>query len=202
MPSAPKMRDTCASSRGDPTRIAPCRSALTRSMLPRRSASAPSRANTRWFTSWATSTRVAYAGTSTPYKLESREAKRVRSCVLVTVVGAPIDVTLPSDGEVHTLGERQFAGVVDRVGGSPHVGAPGVGPGLAAAAGVLLSPKAPPISAPDVPMLTLTMPQSEPSADMNLSASPWSDVNRLEDNPCGTALLSATASSKSSYGST
>src|SRR3954464_8784211 len=63
-------------------------------------------------------------------------------------------------------------------------------------------PKAPPISAPDVPMLTLTMPQSEPSADMNLSASAWSDVNRLEDNPCGTALLSATASSKSSYGST
>src|SRR3954453_5844474 len=139
MPSAPKMRDTCASSRGDPTRMAPCLSALTRSMLPRRSASAPSRANTRWFTSWATSTSVAYAGTSTPYKLESREAKRVRSCVLVTVVAAPIDVTLPSDGEVHSLGERQLAGVVDRVGGSPHVGAPGVGPGLAAAAGVLLS---------------------------------------------------------------
>jgi hypothetical protein len=47
-------------------------------------------------------------------------------------------------------------------------------------------------------MLTLTMPQSDPSAEMNLSASAWSDVNTLDDSPCGTALFSAIASSKSS----
>jgi hypothetical protein len=32
-------------------------------------------------------------------------------------------------------------------------------------------PKAPPISAPEVPMLTLAMPQSEPAADRKISAS-------------------------------
>src|SRR6187399_2275456 len=60
-------------------------------------------------------------------------------------------------------------------------------------------PKAPPISAPDVPMLTLTMPQSEPAADMNSSASAWSWVKIEDESPCGTALLSATAASRSSY---
>ena len=47
-------------------------------------------------------------------------------------------------------------------------------------------------------MLTLTMPQSEPAADMNSSASAWSWVKIEEESPCGTALLSATASSRSS----
>jgi hypothetical protein len=46
-------------------------------------------------------------------------------------------------------------------------------------------------------MLTLTMPQSEPSAAMNRSASRWSRVKMLDDRPCGTPLCSATASAKS-----
>ena len=59
-------------------------------------------------------------------------------------------------------------------------------------------PNAPPISAPEVPMLTLTMPQSEPLADRKRSASAWSRVKIAEDRPCGTALWSAIASSRSS----
>ena len=51
-------------------------------------------------------------------------------------------------------------------------------------------------------MLTLTIPQSEPSAERNRSASAWSEVKMLEESPCGTALFSAMASSKSSYGRT
>ena len=47
-------------------------------------------------------------------------------------------------------------------------------------------------------MFTLTMPQSDPSAETNLSASAWSEVNTLEDSPCGTALFRAMASAKSS----
>ena len=47
-------------------------------------------------------------------------------------------------------------------------------------------------------MLTLTIPQSDPSSDRNSSASAWSLVKTLDDSPCGTALLSAIASSKSS----
>ena len=43
-------------------------------------------------------------------------------------------------------------------------------------------------------MLTLTMPQSEPAADMNSSASAWSEVKMLDERPCGTALFSSTAS--------
>src|ERR1700739_3704823 len=41
--------------------------------------------------------------------------------------------------EAHALGQRQFGGVVDRVGGAPHVGLPRVGAGLPAAAGLLLA---------------------------------------------------------------
>jgi hypothetical protein len=47
-------------------------------------------------------------------------------------------------------------------------------------------------------MLTLTIPQSEPPADMNRSASIWSLVKIAEDSPCGTALFRAMASSNSS----
>src|SRR6187200_1596801 len=49
-------------------------------------------------------------------------------------------------------------------------------------------PNAPPISAPDVPMLTLTMPQSDPSAETNLSASAWSEVKTLEERCKGLLL--------------
>ena len=41
MPNPANTRAAWASSRGEPTRMAPCRSAVTRSMLPSRSASAP-----------------------------------------------------------------------------------------------------------------------------------------------------------------
>jgi hypothetical protein len=51
-------------------------------------------------------------------------------------------------------------------------------------------PKAPPISAPEGPMLTLAMPQSEPRADRNVSASRRSLVKIEDDRPCGTALCS------------
>ncbi len=44
-------------------------------------------------------------------------------------------------------------------------------------------------------MLTLAMPQSEPSAARKRSASAWSLVKMLEDRPWGTSLLSAIASS-------
>src|SRR4029079_5022788 len=114
-------------------------------MLPRRSAAAPSRARTRWFTSWETSTKVLYAGTSSPYRSDRRAANRARSSVLLTVRGLLITLNSLrsaswagcSDREVHALGERQLTGVVDRVGRSAHVGAPGVGTGLATAAGLL-----------------------------------------------------------------
>ena len=43
-------------------------------------------------------------------------------------------------------------------------------------------------------MLTLAMPQSEPSAARKRSASAWSEVKMLDDRPCGTSLLSAMAS--------
>ena len=48
-------------------------------------------------------------------------------------------------------------------------------------------------------MLTLTMPQSDPSAAMNRSASAWSWVKIDDDSPCGTAFCSAMASSRSLY---
>lgn len=41
--------------------------------------------------------------------------------------------------ELHALRQRQLARVVDGVGGPAHVGLPRVGPGLAAAAGLLLA---------------------------------------------------------------
>jgi hypothetical protein len=63
-------------------------------------------------------------------------------------------------------------------------------------------PNAPPISAPDVPMFTLTMPQSEPSAEVKISASAWSVVNTDDESPCPTLLFSAIASAKDSYGMT
>jgi hypothetical protein len=46
----------------------------------------------------------------------------------------------------------------------------------------LFSSKAPPISAPDVPMFTLAIPQSEPVTDKNNSAS-RKLVMIAEDNP-------------------
>lgn len=42
-----------------------------------------------------------------------------------------------------------------------------------------------PISAPLVPMLTLTMPQSEPSGPDHLKMDDGLDVNSADDRPCG-----------------
>ena len=57
-------------------------------------------------------------------------------------------------------------------------------------------PKAPPISAPEVPTLTFAMPQSEPVAESHASADRRSVVNRLLESPWETELLTATASSR------
>src|ERR1700742_1253502 len=56
-------------------------------------------------------------------------------------------------------------------------------------------PNAPPISAPEVPMLTLAMPQSEPAYDRNCSASRKLLVMMDDDSPCGTPFCRAMASS-------
>ena len=58
-------------------------------------------------------------------------------------------------------------------------------------------PKAPPISAPLVPVFTFAMPQSLPAAHRNFSASRMSFVKIADVRPCGTPLLIAIASSKS-----
>lgn len=44
-------------------------------------------------------------------------------------------------------------------------------------------PNAPPISAPEGPMLTFTIPQSEPRGPTHLKAFPISCVNKLLLNP-------------------
>ena len=48
-------------------------------------------------------------------------------------------------------------------------------------------------SAPLVPTLTFTMPQSEPRAETNSSASRRSFVKIDDDSPCGTSFWSAMA---------
>src|ERR1700759_3055531 len=60
-------------------------------------------------------------------------------------------------------------------------------------------PNAPPISAPEVPMLTLAMPQSEPAHDRNCSASRRLLVMMDDDRPCGTPFCMAMASSSVVY---
>jgi hypothetical protein len=57
-------------------------------------------------------------------------------------------------------------------------------------------PNAPPISAPLGPMLTLTMPQSEPRGPVHLKIAAWFLVNSDDDSPCGTALFFSIASSR------
>ena len=53
------------------------------------------------------------------------------------------------------------------------------------------------ISAPDVPILTLAIPQSDPDAARNRSASRRSVVKIDDDRPAETALFSAIASFRS-----
>ncbi len=99
-------------------------------------------------------------------------AKSVELCghaILVNTCTTAVEVLL---AEVHALGQRQLRRVVDRVG-RPCACRPSTRPDPdSRPPPVCFSPpNAPPISAPDVPMLTLAMPQSEPSADMKRSAS-------------------------------
>lgn len=56
-------------------------------------------------------------------------------------------------------------------------------------------PNAPPISAPLVGMLTLTMPQSEPAGPVHLKIEAGLVVKRELDKPCRTELLIPIASS-------
>jgi len=57
-------------------------------------------------------------------------------------------------------------------------------------------PKAPPISAPEGPILTLTIPQSDPFAPTHLSVFYKFYVNNDELNPYGTELFIMIPSSK------
>jgi len=56
-------------------------------------------------------------------------------------------------------------------------------------------PNAPPISAPDVPRLTLAMPQSLPRCDRKVSVEIRFVVKIDDDSPCGTSLCSSIACS-------
>jgi len=60
-------------------------------------------------------------------------------------------------------------------------------------------PKAPPISAPDGPMFTLTIPQSLPLGPVHLKMFYTFWVKMELDNPYGTPLLMAIPSSKDSH---
>jgi hypothetical protein len=55
-------------------------------------------------------------------------------------------------------------------------------------------PKAPPISAPEVPILTFAIPQSEPHADKKLSVSERLAENTEEERPCFTLFCILIAS--------
>ena len=59
----------------------------------------------------------------------------------------------------------------------------------------LLPPKAPPISAPFVGMLTFTIPQSEPLGPVHWKTLLMDPVNKELESPCFTLLLILMASS-------
>jgi len=50
-------------------------------------------------------------------------------------------------------------------------------------------PKAPPISAPEVPMLQFTIPQSLPVGPVQLNKFYRFLLNMVDERPCGTLLL-------------
>src|SRR6185312_5745003 len=60
-------------------------------------------------------------------------------------------------------------------------------------------PNAPPISAPEVPIFTFAIPQSEPAQDKNCSASRKFQVIMADDKPCGTPFCRLIASSSVLY---
>src|SRR5215204_6252927 len=57
-------------------------------------------------------------------------------------------------------------------------------------------PNAPPISAPDGPIFTLAMPQSEPTLERNASTSRRSLAKMEDERPCGTPFCIAIASAR------
>src|SRR6185312_15869200 len=61
-----------------------------------------------------------------------------RGAILTAAAGQEGGLALESELELDSLGERQVARPVDGVGLAAHVGPPGIGARLAAAAGVLL----------------------------------------------------------------
>jgi membrane protein DedA with SNARE-associated domain len=69
------------------------------------------------------------------------------------------------------LRQREVRAPVDRVGLPPHVGLPASEPDSRPPPVSFSPPKAPPISAPLVPMFTLAIPQSEPRCERKVSAS-------------------------------
>src|SRR3954447_26550449 len=66
--------------------------------------------------------------------------KQDGSLKVIVAAGRRHDEPLNSvDVEGHALRKRQRLGIVHRVGGAPHIGLPGIGTALAAAAGFLLA---------------------------------------------------------------
>src|SRR5215207_7378017 len=61
----------------------------------------------------------------------------IRTAALFATHHSPF--ALGIDVELHALRQRQGSAEIDRVGGPAHIGLPGVGAGLAAAAGLLLA---------------------------------------------------------------
>jgi hypothetical protein len=95
------------------------------------------------------------------------------------------------------LGERQIVAVIDRVGLAPHVGAPAVRAALAPAAGLLLAAeRAADLGArrADVDVGDAAIRARRRQEALGFAQVVGEDRRR---QPCGTALLSAIASSKS-----
>ncbi len=99
---------------------------------------------------------------------------------------------ISSNLELDPLRERQRARIIHRARLPPHVRASTRREPDSRPPPVSFSPpNAPPISAPDGPMLTFAMPQSEPRADTNVSASRTSVVKMHDASPCGHVVVHA-----------
>jgi sugar lactone lactonase YvrE len=144
-------------------------------------------------------TSVAIGGSCTISVSFKPTAAGTRTGSVSVVSSAGTLTAAVTDVEADALREGQVGAVVDGVGGAAHVLLPGVGAGFAAAAGLFSPPKAPPISAPEVPMLTLAMPQSEPRGGEEELGLAQVDGEDGGGEALGTSLLRAMASSKSRY---
>lgn len=97
------------------------------------------------------------------------------------------------------LGEWQCIGIIYGIGRAPHARLPGVRAGLAAAARLLFAANAPPLSAPEVPIMTSAISQSEPSAERKRSASCMLSAKIEDARPAVTTLCSAMTRQNSEY---